>query len=124
MGTGMLRSAVPLISAMCWYRGTPAGQGSGPGRRQGHGENCIGAEFGLVVGAIGGNHGGIQLALGGGIAPQQQAADRAVDIGHRLQHALAQIAGIIAVAQLQRLTRAGGGPGGDAGRTDMRRNRG
>ena len=45
----------------------------------------------------------------------QGVGDFAVHIFHRLQHTLAQVALLVAVAQLDRLVLAGGGSAGDGG---------
>ena len=100
-------------------QGNPARAGSRLGRRQGHGQNSIGAKFCLVIGAVGLDHAGIQLALVRGISAQQQVPDRSIDMPHGLQHTFTHIATAIAIAQFQRLTGAGGCTGGRAGLTDF-----
>ena len=96
-------------------QGQALGLGRCPGRRQGGRKNGIGAEFGLVVCAVGIDHELVQAALVGGIPGEQQIPYRTIDVGHCLQDALAQVAPGVAVAQFQRLAGAGGGTGGCAG---------
>ena len=53
--------------------------------------------------------------LVGGVDAGQRVGDLAVDGLDRLQHALAEVAALVAVAQLDRLVRAGGGARGHGG---------
>ena len=56
--------------------------------------------------------------LVGGVEAGQRVADRAVDGLDRRAHALAAVAARVAVAQLDRLVRAGGGARGHRGAAD------
>ena len=85
------------------------------GRGQRDGENRVGAQACLVVGAIQRQHGVVESALIAGIHAQEALADLAVDGVDGLQHALAQIARLVPVAQFQRFTRAGGSTAGRTG---------
>ena len=51
-----------------------------------------------------------------GVHAADGVEDLALDVGDGGQHALAAEAGLVAVAQFDRLVRAGGGPGGTAAR--------
>ncbi len=84
--------------------------GGGMGDRHGHAQQGVGAEAALGGGAVQGDH----LLVDGGLIVDRFHADQgatqfAVDVSDRFQHALAQIAALVAVAQLQRLAAAGGG---------------
>src|SRR5690606_41336445 len=52
------------------------------------------------------------------VLAQQQIANRAVDVADRLQHALAHVTALVAIAQLQRLARTGGRTGRRTGAAD------
>ncbi len=94
------------------------GLGSGLGSRQGHGEDRVGAELGLVLSTVELDHRVVQGLLIGRILAQQQIANRPVDVAHGLQHALAQVAALVAIAQFQSLARTGGCTGRRAGAAD------
>ena len=111
---GQLGAAIDLRDVL--VKGNPPGQGCRFGGRQGHGQNRIGAKFRLVVRAVGRDHRVIELTLGCCIIAQQQVADCAVDVPDRGQYAFTEVAGAVAIAQLQSLPGAGGSTGGRAGR--------
>ncbi len=93
-----------------------APRGSGRlGDRQRGAEDCVGAQPGLVLGTVQGDHGQIDVALVFGVEAQQRVRNLVVDRVYGLEHALAEIAGSVAVAQFDRLVRAGGGAGRDRG---------
>ncbi len=94
------------------------GLGSGLGGSQGHGEDGVGAQLGLVLGTVELDHRLIQGLLIGRILAQQQIANRPVDVAHGLQHALAQVTALVAIAQFQSLAGAGGCTGRRAGAAD------
>ncbi|MNE43634.1 hypothetical protein D3C80_1378200 [compost metagenome] len=94
------------------------GLGCSLGGGQGHGEDRVGAQNGLVLGTVQLDHRLIQRFLLDRVLAQQQLADRAVDVGHGLQHALAQITALVAITQFQRLARTGGSTGRRAGAAD------
>ena len=86
-----------------------------PGRgrsRLGNGQrgtkNRVRPEPTLVVGTIEIAQRLIDLTLAGGIQTQQRVADLRVHMRDRVAHALAQIAGLVAVPKLHRLERSGG----------------
>ena len=114
---GILATAVQLGDVL--VQGHLARLRGGLGRGQGNRENGVGAKAGLVLGTIGIDHRLIQFTLLCGVASLQQIANRTVDVGHRLEHTLAQIPGTVAIAQLQGFPGAGGGAGGGAGRADF-----
>ena len=58
-------------------------------------------------------HGVVELALLAGVHALQFGRDDLVDVVDRLQHAFAEIAPLVAVAQLQRFVLAGGGSAGN-----------
>ncbi|MNC40679.1 hypothetical protein D3C75_894040 [compost metagenome] len=91
---------------------------SGLGGSQGHGEDGVGAQLGLVLGTVQFDHGAVQALLVGRVLAQQQVTDRAVDVGDGLQHALAQVTALVAITQLQRFARAGGSTGRRASAAD------
>ncbi len=91
---------------------------SGLGGGEGHGEDGVGAQLGLVLGAVQLDHRAVQRLLVGRVLAQQQIANRAVDVADRLQHALAHVTALVAIAQLQRLARTGGRTGRRTGAAD------
>src|SRR5207253_2820049 len=74
----------------------------------------IGAEPFLVRRAVERQHLTVDLALVG-FGAGQRGSDLAVDVADRLQDALAEVPLRVVVAQLERLTSAGGCAGRDAG---------
>ena len=74
----------------------------------GDGQNGVGAQLGFVLGAVGVDHGLVDGIGVGGIHADDGISDDGVDVLHGLGDALAQIAALVAVAQLQRLELAGG----------------
>ena len=89
--------------------------GGGLGDGQADAEDGIGTQAALVLGAVQLDHGEVDIALVLGIDADQFLADVLVHRVHRLQHALAQIACLVAIAQLHSLMRAGGGTRGHSG---------
>ena len=83
------------------------------GRRLGHGQgnpqNGIGPKAAFVGRAIHFDHGPVDADLLGRVKADQFFGDLAVDRRNGLQHALAGIACLVAIAALDRLMRAGGG---------------
>ena len=74
----------------------------------GNGQNGVCAQFGLVLGAVGVDHSLVDGIDVGGIHADDGICDDGVDVLHGLGDALAQIATLVTVAQLQRLELAGG----------------
>ena len=87
-------------------RQAESGRGSSRCRHRNR-QDGIGAQPALVLGAIEFDHLLVDGALVGGVHVGQGVGDFAVHIFYRLQHALAQIALLVAVAQLDRLVLAG-----------------
>ena len=83
--------------------------GAGRGARGSHGdgENRVGAELGFVRRAVGFDHASVERALVGGIHAGDCFRDRGIHMLDRLQHAFADVAGFVAVAQLDRFMFAG-----------------
>ena len=92
-------------------RGDRGGLGGG----EADAEDRVGAQLALVLGAVGGDQGGVEGALLGGVHADGGLGERAVDVGHRLRDTLAQVALLVAVAELDRLVGAGAGPRGHGG---------
>ena len=74
----------------------------------GHRQNGVCAQIGLILGAVCLEHGGVHGVNVGSIHAHHCVRNDRVDVLHRLGHALAQIAALVAVPQLQRLKLAGG----------------
>ena len=91
------------------------GDGRGLGHRQRHAEDGVGAEPALVGRAVERDHRLVDLGLRLGVHAAERVEDLAVDRIDRLAHALAAVARLVAVAQFDRLMRAGGGAGGHRG---------
>ena len=85
------------------------------GDRERHAEDGVGAEPRLVGRAVERDHGLVDLGLRLGVHAADRVENLAVDRVDRLAHALAEIARLVAVAQLDRLVRAGGGAGRNRG---------
>ena len=79
--------------------------GFGHGHR--HGQRGVGAEAGFVLGAVEIDQGAIDEGLLFGIQADERFGDFGIDVLDSLQHALAQVAGSIAIAQLDGFTRTG-----------------
>ncbi len=88
--------------------------GSGAGDGEGHAENGVGAELGLVGRAVQLDHGLIDGDLVEGVHAFDFAGDQRVDVVDGVKDALAQI-GLAAIAQFHRLVRAGRGAGRNGG---------
>ncbi len=67
----------------------------------GHGQNGVCAQIGFIFGAVGPEHGGINGIDVGGIHAHNSISNDGVDVLHGLADALAQIAALVAVPQLQ-----------------------
>ena len=74
----------------------------------GHCQNGVCAQIGLILGAVCLDHGGVHGVNVGSIHAHHCVCNDRVDVLHRLGHALAQVAALVAVSQLQRLKLAGG----------------
>ena len=74
----------------------------------GHRQNGVCTQIGLILGAVCLDHGGVDGVDVGSIHAHNRVRDDRVDVLHRFGHALAQIAALVAVPQLQRLKLAGG----------------
>ncbi|MCY1436209.1 hypothetical protein D9M71_523260 [compost metagenome] len=85
--------------------------GSGFGSGQGHSQDSVGAQIGLVLGTVQLDHGVVEGFLVNRVFAQQQIADRAVDVGDSFQYAFAHVTALVAITQLQRFARASGSTG-------------
>ena len=74
-------------------------------------EDCIGAELALVGSTVGDHEGRVHAALVAGVHAHDALA-LAIHMGHCLRDALAQVAILVAVAELDRLEVAGRGTRG------------
>ena len=81
------------------------------GNRKRDRQHGIGAQPRLIGRAIQFDHRLVNLDLIEGIEAGNRVKDFAFHTGHRLQHALAAIAGLVAIAEFHRLMRAGGSAG-------------
>ena len=93
--------------------GEVLGGGAGVGDGEGDGEGGVGAEDGLVGGAVEFEHPPVDGGLVVGVRAAEGVGDGAVDVGDGLEHALARVAGLVAVAEFERLVGAGACAGGD-----------
>ena len=78
----------------------------------------VGAEGGLVVGAVEGQHLLVDDALVAGLVAEDAGGDLVEDRVDGVLDALAEVTALVAVAPLDRLERAGGGTGRDCGACD------
>ncbi len=83
------------------------GRGRGVGRCERNTKHRIGAQMGLVLGAVEFEQALVQTGLVVGVAPPHLGRDQRGDVADRLQHALAAVTLGVAVAQLQRLVDPG-----------------
>ena len=84
------------------------GRGAGDGQR--HAQDGVGTELGLVGRAVGGDQRGVDGALIEGIEAHNGAGALVIDVLDGLRNALAQVAALVAVAQLACLESAGRSP--------------
>jgi hypothetical protein len=103
-GTGSVTAPVPPT-----YRKSGSAQASAAAR-----QDRVGAERRLHLGAVELDHEAVDLGLLARVHPEDLGRDRLVHVLHGLEDALAPVALLISVAQLERLARAGRGAGGDA----------
>ena len=96
-------------------QGQAQGLGRGAGAGQGHAQDGVCAQAGLVGGAVQVDHGLVDEGLVHGVHAGEGLGDLAVDGVHGLEHALAQITALVAVAELTGLVNAGGSAGGHGG---------
>ncbi len=81
--------------------------GSGAGNCQRHAQNGVGAEIGLVGGTVRGNQRGIDGALVEGVEAHDGVSALVIDVLDGLRDAFAQVATLVAIAQLAGLKGAG-----------------
>ena len=78
-------------------------------------QDGVGAVLGLVLGAVRFDQGLVNGGLAGNVHTLNDVRQHVVHVVHGLLHALAEVTGFIAVAQLQRFAFAGGGAAGHHG---------
>mmetsp|Transcript_5572 Transcript_5572/g.34558 ORF Transcript_5572/g.34558 Transcript_5572/m.34558 type:complete len:232 (+) Transcript_5572:2307-3002(+) len=86
--------------------------GSGLGHGHGHGKDGVGPELPLVGGAVELDHELVQFLLLGGILADESGCDHRVDVFHGLEHGLAHVALLVAIAQFHRFVDTGRGSAG------------
>ena len=91
------------------------GRGGRLGGGQADAQDRVGAELALVRRAVGRDQRAVEPDLVGRVAAHGDLGQRRVDVGDGLGHALAEVARLVAVAQLDRLVDPRAGPGGDRG---------
>ena len=84
-------------------------RGGGVGGGERNAEHRVGAELGLVFGAVERDQPLVERALRGCVGAAKRVRDGPVDVGDGASHALAAEAARVAVAQFQRLVNAGRG---------------
>src|SRR5207248_11803979 len=94
------------------------GLGRGARHGQGHPEDRVGAQLGLVRGAVQVEQLLVDGALVGRVVPDDLREDPLLDVVDRLLDALAEVPALVAVAQFQGLEGAGGGARGYGGTGD------
>ena len=82
-----------------------------------HPEDGVGPELRFRGSAIELDHGAVDADLIGGIHAGQGEGDRGLDVGHGVEHALAEVALLVPVAQFEGFVFAGAGAGGNSGTT-------
>ena len=94
------------------------GDRGGLGDGQRHAEDRVGAQVGLVRGAVQVEHLLVDQPLPVGFVAEQLVGQLVLDVADRLLDTFAQVATLVAVTQLDRLEGAGGRPGRDRGAAD------
>ncbi len=94
------------------------GQRAGLGAGQGHAQNGVGAQAGLVGGAVQLDEELVDAGLIQHVQAQDGLGDLAVDVLNSLGHALAAVTGLVAVTELAGLVDTGGSAGGDSRAAD------
>ena len=89
--------------------GEAEGFGGGAGAGHGDGEDGVGAEVALVVGAVDGDHGRVDEFLIAGVHAGEFGGDGGLDVVDGLEDALAEVVGLVVIAELDGLVLAGGG---------------
>ncbi len=89
----------------------------GAGAGHGDGEDGVRAEAGLVLGAVDGDHGGVDQALIAGIHAGELRSEDGLDVLDGEQHALAEVVLFVSIAEFYGLVLAGGGSAGDGSAT-------
>jgi hypothetical protein len=89
------------------------GTSHGDGHRSA--EDCVGAELRLVGGAVERDHRLVEFALVERVLALEQFGDRAIDRFNGLQHTLAEIDLLVAIAQFAGFEFAGGSAGRNGG---------
>ena len=84
------------------------GSSGSTGAGNGHGQNGVGTQLALVLGAVGSQHSGVYRINVRSIHAAQHFANGGVDIFNGLGDALAQVAALVAVTKLQCFEFAGG----------------
>jgi hypothetical protein len=100
IGTGSVTAPAPL------------GGSRGAGGGHGDGQDGVGAEASFIARAVEVEHDAVDLALRAGVLAGERRRDLVVDVVGRVQRALAEVAGFVAVPQLDCFVLAGGGAGG------------
>ncbi|MBA7481611.1 hypothetical protein ES707_17085 [subsurface metagenome] len=83
-----------------------------PRSGQGNAQNRVGAQLPLVFRAVFGNHGAVHVNLIQGVQSHDFRGDHIVYIFYGLDHAFAEVAGLVPVPQLYGFVLSGGGTGG------------
>ncbi len=91
------------------------GLGRGIGRRHRNGQDGVGPQVRLQRGPVERQQEGVDPLLVPGVIAAKLGGDDVVDVGHGFADALAQEAGRVIVAQLERFMRTGRSPGRDEG---------
>ncbi len=105
----------PAKVAIEWQAG---GDRGGLGGGETDAKNGVGPVISFILGAIGGDQGGVERSLIGGVEPDGDFRKRAVHIGHGLRDPFAQVTLLVAVAKLDRLVGACAGSRRDGGPTE------
>ena len=116
IGTGSsVRAALARIARQIAVERQAFGGGGGAGRGHGDGQDGVGAEAAFGGRAVGFDHAAVEGGLVGGVEAGDGCGDRGVDVFDGAQHAFAEVARLVAVAQFQRFVLAGGGARGHGG---------
>ena len=94
------------------------GVGGSAGAGQGDAEDGVGAQAGLVGGAVELDEHLVDGGLVEDVQAQHGLGDLGVDVLNGAGHALAQVTALVAVAELAGLVHAGGGAGGNGSAAD------
>ena len=106
-------------AADVFVEGQAGGGSGGLGGGEGDAEDGVGTELGLGLRAIELDHGAVNAGLVEGVEAEERGCDLPLHVAHGLLNALAAVAGLVAIAELDGLVFPGGGTGRNRGTAEV-----